>query len=427
MPRHLNALTPDVIPTGDEAPFFCLLEDDNLVIAVSVRTEQLLEPVRDASVVDVSIHVRTRVTRPTMGNYDFAEAPPLGPGQAVTLSRRYGLMPDVDVLVKDFTGAIRATFVFVRTAHGWPCCRSDRRDIAGTTPVGHADRSVHWLMFSSADGGRCASVGATLSAREDPGHLHIWGWAKVGHFLCSNSRGRCGHLRMGLLAMTGDSIVPEIRCTYCGATENLSADHVPPKCLFPEDRRQALVTVPACQSCNGGFSRDDEYFRFVVVAPAYDYNEAARRLWDGEIIRSVRRRPPMRAAVLNALRTLEMHTPAGVYVGVRPGFRIDWPRVKRVVERTVLGLLWHHFKTAPATSAETKTHYNPDVTPVMEILTTDLALTGIGGDVFRYRYGQTNDVPGYSMWWLCFYGQTTFLTIIAPPEEQRVVELVGSE
>jgi hypothetical protein len=54
----------------------------------------------------------------------------------------------------------------------------------------------------------------------------------------------------------------------------------------------------------------------------------------------------------------------------------------------------------------------------MEILTTDLALTGIGGDVFRYRYGQTNDVPGYSMWWLCFYGRTTFLTIIAPPIER---------
>ncbi len=72
MPRHLNALLPGVPPAGDETPFFCLLEDDNLVIAVSVRTEQLLEPVPDASVVDVSIHVRTRVTRPTMGNSAFA-------------------------------------------------------------------------------------------------------------------------------------------------------------------------------------------------------------------------------------------------------------------------------------------------------------------------------------------------------------------
>jgi hypothetical protein len=73
MPRHLNSLAPGVTPTGDEAPFFCLLEDDNLVTAVSVRTEQLLEPVGDdASVIDVTIQMRTRVTRPTMGNSGFA-------------------------------------------------------------------------------------------------------------------------------------------------------------------------------------------------------------------------------------------------------------------------------------------------------------------------------------------------------------------
>lgn len=215
-----------------------------------------------------------------------------------------------------------------------------------------------------------------------------------------------------------EPLQPEKCCTYCGGTENLSADHIPPKCLFPEDRRQNLVTVTACQTCNHQFSKDDEYFRFVVAAPAYDHNEAARRIWDGEIIRSVRRRPLIRAAILNTLRTVELRTPAGLYVGRTSGFRVDWPRVKRVVERTVRGLLWYHFKTAPAAGAETNTFYNPDVAPVMEILTTDLALTGIGGDVFRYRYGQANDVPGYSMWWLCFYMRTTFMTIVAPPREQ---------
>lgn len=222
--------------------------------------------------------------------------------------------------------------------------------------------------------------------------------------------------------MTSYSIVPEIRCTYCGATEILSADHVPPRCLFPDDRRQDLVTVPACQTCNGGFSKDDEYFRFVVAAPAYDHNEAARRIWDAGIIPAVRRRPLMRAAILNVTRTVELRTPAGLYVGKTPSFRIEVPRVKRVVERIVRGLLWHHFESAPAADAEVTTYIDPDVRPVMEMLTTDLALTGIGGDVFRYRYGQTNDVPGYSMWWLCFYARTTFLIIIAPPIERDVAE-----
>ncbi len=71
MPRHLNALPSDKAPKPDQTPFFCLLEDDNLVVFVSVRTEQLLEPVTDSSLVDASIYVRTRVTRTTMGNSLF--------------------------------------------------------------------------------------------------------------------------------------------------------------------------------------------------------------------------------------------------------------------------------------------------------------------------------------------------------------------
>jgi len=72
MPRHQNALPPDATPSADQSRFFCLLEDDNLVTAVSVRTEQLLEPISDRLLVDVTVHVRTRVTRGTFKNDAFA-------------------------------------------------------------------------------------------------------------------------------------------------------------------------------------------------------------------------------------------------------------------------------------------------------------------------------------------------------------------
>lgn len=73
MPRHSNAIPANATPTADQKPFFfCLLEDDNLVTSVSVKTEQLLESCLDASMVDVIIEVKTKVTRVTMGNTDFA-------------------------------------------------------------------------------------------------------------------------------------------------------------------------------------------------------------------------------------------------------------------------------------------------------------------------------------------------------------------
>jgi len=72
MPRHPNALSSEAVPQSDETPhFICLLEDDNLVTAVSVRTEQLLEPTDDPSLVDASIHVLTQVTRSTWANSIF--------------------------------------------------------------------------------------------------------------------------------------------------------------------------------------------------------------------------------------------------------------------------------------------------------------------------------------------------------------------
>lgn len=63
MPPQPNALPPGSTPVVGENPLYCLLEDDNLIVSISVRTEQLLEPVSDPSVVDITIGVQTRVTR----------------------------------------------------------------------------------------------------------------------------------------------------------------------------------------------------------------------------------------------------------------------------------------------------------------------------------------------------------------------------
>lgn len=72
MPRQQNALPTSAMPTADESPFFyCLLEDDNLITAISVRTEQLLEPDIDPTMVDLLILVQTNVTRATMDNQSF--------------------------------------------------------------------------------------------------------------------------------------------------------------------------------------------------------------------------------------------------------------------------------------------------------------------------------------------------------------------
>jgi len=62
MPRESNDLPVGAIPDPSECPFFCLLEDDNLITEISVRTDRLLHPVASRAEVVLIIHVKTSVT-----------------------------------------------------------------------------------------------------------------------------------------------------------------------------------------------------------------------------------------------------------------------------------------------------------------------------------------------------------------------------
>jgi len=66
VPKKQGELPPDAVPSEDEDPFFCLLEDDKLLTAIRVETDQLLVPAEESEVV-VLIQVRTRIIRPTLG------------------------------------------------------------------------------------------------------------------------------------------------------------------------------------------------------------------------------------------------------------------------------------------------------------------------------------------------------------------------
>ena len=63
-PRNVGELPKGSTPGVDERPFFVCWEDDNLITAVSVRTDRLLLP--DAGPGDVHLHLRV-TTRPTRG------------------------------------------------------------------------------------------------------------------------------------------------------------------------------------------------------------------------------------------------------------------------------------------------------------------------------------------------------------------------
>lgn len=92
-------------------------------------------------------------------------------------------------------------------------------------------------------------------------------------------------------------------CIYCGKPAT-SDDHVPPKGLIRPVRRVNLWTVDACDACNRGASRDEEYFRLMVVG-ALCHTAEADELFDGSISRSMDKRPTKESWLFDSLGETE--------------------------------------------------------------------------------------------------------------------------
>jgi hypothetical protein len=73
VPPHLEHLPKGYLPTPDQVPLFCLLQDDRLISSVAVHTERLLthdEAVHKSHVV-LLIQVKTRVVRHMWASIPF--------------------------------------------------------------------------------------------------------------------------------------------------------------------------------------------------------------------------------------------------------------------------------------------------------------------------------------------------------------------
>jgi hypothetical protein len=55
-------------------------------------------------------------------------------------------------------------------------------------------------------------------------------------------------------------------CVLCGEREATTSDHIPPQGIYPKPRDNDIQfhTVPACEKCNGGTSKEDEEFKVAI-------------------------------------------------------------------------------------------------------------------------------------------------------------------
>jgi hypothetical protein len=216
-------------------------------------------------------------------------------------------------------------------------------------------------------------------------------------------------------------------CIYCGATDNITDDHVPPKCLFERPLPSNLVTVPACRSCNEQLGLDDEYFKTAMVFR-----------WDADVhpVAVARRGSAMRAMARDQARgflrlftdTLQS-TPivlrSGIYVGEGGRFVADMNRIRSVVRRIVRGL--HYAKLGVVLpfdqeililEDETLEQFAPDIRVEM-LRSLAPVLRGepeqLGDDVFTFFWRSQG--RNSSEWFMAFYSRIMFFGATAPKAE----------
>ena len=115
------------------------------------------------------------------------------------------------------------------------------------------------------------------------------------------------------------------RCIYCGGLPE-TREHVPSKVFLDQPFPEDLPVVEACESCNNGFSSDEEYMACLidcVISGSTEPNRVSR----SKIAKILARRP----AIANRIASGRSEGADG------PVFSVETERVQEVVEKIARG------------------------------------------------------------------------------------------
>jgi hypothetical protein len=133
----------------------------------------------------------------------------------------------------------------------------------------------------------------------------------------------------------------EPACCYCGGPAN-SSDHTPPRCLLPKPlpNNVQAMTIPACETCNTGYSTDEMRIAAVVSTVSFmpqDRQAVGVGGWVHSAVQSDR--------TLNEFIASRVDND-GIFhpdAEVMQAFR-------RIMAKTITGLLFHEFGRLVPTS-----------------------------------------------------------------------------
>ena len=219
------------------------------------------------------------------------------------------------------------------------------------------------------------------------------------------------------------------KCYFCGKPAT-SAEHVPPKCLFPEqkdmrgeDYRKNLITVPSCDKHNMHKSKDDE-FLMACLAPVVGNNATAFIHTNTKLVRTYLHNPRLIDKTVLDSRKVTIVGPDGITFPTLVG-RPDMPRLCRALQAVARGLYFYangkRFKGKVTVIPSFMNYPRGDTMSVIQLLSQrmidqerdDWEIHGENPRIFSYQIGPV-DQCGFIPMVMTFYSHAEVLTAFQP-------------
>lgn len=189
-------------------------------------------------------------------------------------------------------------------------------------------------------------------------------------------------------------------CYICSQPPT-SVEHTPARCFFPLDKRKNLITVDSCTVHNEDTSKDDEYVRN-IIAMSLGNNGVALEHFLEKCIASFKKSPGLLITTTKNRKRVHYQEPDQKSLQPTYAFEIDRTRINFVLRKIAYALFFKKFRTP----------WNRELIVGTEFLRTEgmetdeignliqsfkpilgsLTFEGENPDVFRYYFGETNNL-----------------------------------
>lgn len=209
-------------------------------------------------------------------------------------------------------------------------------------------------------------------------------------------------------------------CVFCSDREADTRDHVPGKQFFPGPSPANRITVPSCGECNAKLKPHEDYVRMLFsVGPASD-TPLGYDVWKKTTEPSLAKDRGLARLLARNIEPVDIRSPAGLFMGTKPGVRVNWDRVFLVVEKCVRGLYYHETETILPRDVEFIRggihEHNQDA--LKWVLDRTNPGTWKAPGVFQYKWNVYPETPGGSLWAMTFYNTHAFIAITDASESQ---------